>query len=127
MKHVAVIDDNPDQRELIGVILAPIYEVTQYEDGHQALDAFRTEVPDLVILDISLPRMDGAEVVREIRAGQKWRNIPVIALTGHAMVGDREKYLAAGFDDYVTKPILDEGILLQTVERWIAAGLGQKG
>jgi CheY-like chemotaxis protein len=63
--------------------------------------------------------MDGPEVVRRIRADQDLENLPVIALTAHAMSGDREKYLAAGFNDYVTKPIVDEAVLVDTIERWL--------
>jgi two-component system sensor histidine kinase/response regulator len=69
--------------------------------------------------------MDGPEVVRQIRLDADLRDLPVIALTAHAMAGDREKYLAAGFNDYVTKPIIDENALLATIERWIHSGSAQ--
>ena len=75
--------------------------------------------PDLVLLDISLPEMDGTEVLQWIRRQDVFRDLPVIALTAHAMAGDREKYLAAGFNDYVTKPIIDESVLLEAIERWL--------
>ena len=75
-----------------------------------------------MLLDISLPEMDGGEVLRRIRADPDLRDLPVIALTAHAMAGDREKYLAAGFNDYVTKPIVDEQILLDAIQRSIATG-----
>jgi CheY-like chemotaxis protein len=82
----------------------------------------RQERPDLVLLDISLPGMDGVAVLREIRADAGLRDLPVIALTAHAMAGDREKYTAFGFDDYVTKPIVDEEILLSAINRLLARG-----
>jgi CheY-like chemotaxis protein len=114
MMKVAVVEG-----ELVAVLLTGHYEIRGYETGPQALDGMRQEKPDVILLDISLPQMDGPEVVRKIRADSLLRDIPVIALTAHAMVGDREKYLAAGFNDYLTKPIVDEEQLLATIERWI--------
>ena len=73
-----------------------------------------------MLLDISLPEMSGVEVLRRIRADPRLARLPVIALTAHAMAGDRESYLAAGFDDYVSKPIVDESVLRRAVERWLA-------
>jgi two-component system sensor histidine kinase/response regulator len=71
----------------------------------------------LVLLDISLPELDGGEVLRRIRADAVLRHLPVIALTAHAMAGDREKYLAAGFNDYVSKPIVEEQVLLDAIRK----------
>jgi CheY-like chemotaxis protein len=101
----------------VQVILEPLYEVVEYETGFAALEGLPQEKPDLVLLDISLPEMDGSEVLRRIRADAQLRTLPVIALTAHAMTGDREKYLGAGFNDYVTKPIVDENILLDAIKR----------
>ena len=101
---------------LVQVILEPLYEVAEYETGFAALEGLPKNKPDLVLLDISLPEMDGSEVLRRIRADAQLRSLPVIALTAHAMSGDREKYLAAGFNDYVTKPIVDENILLNAIQ-----------
>ena len=94
MKKIAVVEDNPDNRLLVKVILEPLYEVVEYETGFAALEGLPKEKPDLVLLDISLPEMDGAEVLRRIRADARLRALPVIALTAHAMAGDREKFLA---------------------------------
>jgi CheY-like chemotaxis protein len=116
MKKIAVIEDNPDNRLLLRAILEDRYEIIDYESGFEALTAFPAQPPDLVLLDISLPRMDGTEVLKKIRAEPGLSELPVIALTAHAMAGDREKYLALGFDNYVTKPIVDETILLEAIE-----------
>ena len=120
MKQVAVVEDNPDNRLLVRVILEPRYQVTEYEDGFAALAGFQRHKPDLVLLDVSLPEMDGTEVLRRIRADNRLRDLPVIALTAHAMSGDREKFLATGFDDYVTKPILDETLLLEAIRKLLS-------
>ncbi len=119
MKKIAVVEDNPDNQLLLRALLADTYELTAYETGQEALDGLHRERPDLVLLDISLPEMDGSEVLRRIREDGALRDLPVIALTAHAMAGDREKYLGTGFNDYLTKPILDEAILLSTIERWL--------
>ncbi|MFB3786097.1 MAG: response regulator [bacterium] len=117
MKKIAVVEDNPDNRLLVQAILEDQYEVIEYETGQEALEGLEKDRPDLVLLDISLPGMDGAEVLLHIRDNDRLKLLPVVALTAHAMTGDREKYLSAGFDDYVTKPILDERILLEVIER----------
>ncbi len=120
MKQIALVEDNPDNRLLVQVILEPFYQVTDYENGAAALDGMRRHKPDLVLLDVSLPGMDGTEVLARVRADAGLRALPVIALTAHAMTGDREKFLAAGFDDYVTKPILDETLLLSAIEKLLS-------
>lgn len=114
---IAVVEDNPDNRLLVSAILDDKYELSEYETGREAIAGLPAAPPDLVLLDISLPEMDGTEVLAWIRKHPELRSLPVIALTAHAMAGDREKYLAAGFNDYVTKPILDEDILLEAIER----------
>lgn len=117
MKKIALVEDNPDNRLLVRVILESLYEVTEYETGFAALEGLQKQKPDLVLLDVSLPEMDGTEVLRRIRADADLRELPVIALTAHAMAGDREKYLATGFDEYVTKPIVDETLLLDAIKK----------
>jgi len=120
MKKIAVVEDNPDNRLLVQVILEPLYEVMEYEDGFAALAGLPQARPDLVLLDVSLPGMDGPEVLNRIRADASLRHLPVIALTAHAMAGDREKFLALGFNDYVTKPIVDENLLLNAIKNLLA-------
>jgi two-component system sensor histidine kinase/response regulator len=122
MNRVAVVEDNADNRLLLQAILDGLYEVVEYENGVDALAGLSAQLPDLVLLDISLPGMDGNEILARIRADERLRRLPVIALTAHAMAGDREKYLTAGFNDYITKPIVDETLLLNAMEKWIAAG-----
>jgi two-component system, cell cycle response regulator DivK len=117
MKRIAVIEDNPDNRLLVDAILADRYVIDEYENGADALAGLRKQRPDLVLLDISLPGMDGTDVLRELRADDVLRTLPVIALTAHAMAGDRARFLALGFDAYVTKPIVDETVLLEEIAR----------
>jgi CheY-like chemotaxis protein/HPt (histidine-containing phosphotransfer) domain-containing protein len=117
MKRIAVVEDNPDNRLLVQVILEPFYQVVEYESGFAALEGFRAQKPDLVLLDVSLPGLDGPEVLRRIRSDESLRNLPVIALTAHAMAGDRQRFVKAGFDDYVSKPIVEESILLEAIRR----------
>jgi CheY-like chemotaxis protein len=109
------VEDNPDNRLLVRAILEDLYEIVEYESGTEAIAGMRTHRPVLVLLDISLPGMDGMAVLAAIRADDALRALPVIALTAHAMTGDREKYLGAGFDDYVTKPIVDERVLIASI------------
>ena len=117
---IAVVEDNPDNRLLVQALLEDRFDLTEYETGVEAVAGLRNERPDLVLLDISLPEMDGTEVLAWIRDQDDLKHLPVIALTAHAMAGDREKYLAAGFDDYLTKPIVDEGVLFDSIERCLA-------
>ncbi len=122
MKKIAVVEDNPDNRLLVEAILEDDYQVLEYESGAEGLEGIRTTRPDLVLLDISLPGMDGTEVLAALRQDPELDGLPVIALTAHAMAGDREKYLAAGFDDYIAKPIIDEDLLLGAIDRLLNPG-----
>lgn len=117
MKTIAVVEDNPDNRLLVRVILEPFYSVVEYETGFAALEGLRRQKPNLVLLNVSLPGMDGTEVLGQIRADPSLRGLPVFALTAHAMAGDQQKFIASGFDDYISKPILDETILLDAILR----------
>ena len=119
MKKIAVVEDNPDNRLLVQAILEDLYEISEYETGAEAIAGLGDDGPDLILLDISLPEMDGTEVLAWIREQDDLRETPVIALTAHAMAGDREKYISLGFNDYVTKPIVDEAVLTEAIERWL--------
>ena len=106
MKRVLVADDNPVSRELIREILEnDDCEVIEAGDGREALKKVREQRPDLALLDIQMPVMDGNAVMREIRADPQISKLPVVALTAYAMQGDRERALALGFNSYITKPI----------------------
>jgi CheY-like chemotaxis protein len=120
MRKIAVVDANADNRLIIRTILEDQYDIVEYSSGIEAIEGFRKNKPDVVILDISLPEMDGTEILRRIRDDTDLHDLPVIALTAHAMVGDREKYLSAGFNDYVAKPILDMNVLFSTIQRWVS-------
>lgn len=113
---IAVVEDNPDNRLLLQAILSD-FDIEEYADGILALAAWQSTIPDLILLDVSLPHMDGTEVLGHIRRDERLRSVPVIALTAHAMSGDREKYLSMGFNAYVTKPIIDETVLIGEIRR----------
>jgi two-component system cell cycle response regulator DivK len=117
VKTIVVIEDNADNRLLLSALLGELYHIVEYEEGGEALAGMRRQRPDLVLLDISLPGMDGSEVLRRIRGEPALAGLPVIALTAHAMAGDRDRYLGLGFDHYVAKPIIDEAELLGAIER----------
>lgn len=104
MKRVLYIEDVTDNRDLVTQILDGLYEVETAVDGAEGLKAARESPPDLILVDLSLPVMDGLVCTRKIREDPVLRNIPVVAVTAHAMVGDRERALSAGCDGYLSKP-----------------------
>ena len=105
-KTILYIEDNPHNRRLVRRTLERRgYAIIEAVDGASGLEMVRELKPPLVLLDIGLPKMDGMEVVSRIKADTDLRHIPVIALTASAMHGDRERFLAAGCDDYLSKPI----------------------
>jgi CheY-like chemotaxis protein len=119
MKSIAVIEDNKDNRLLVRSLLSDSYAITEYETGFEAFSGFQNSVPDLILLDISLPGMDGLEVLSQLRNDKRFTKTPVIALTAYAVSGDREQYLTAGFNDYIAKPIVDDDAFVQAIERWL--------
>jgi two-component system cell cycle response regulator DivK len=122
-KKVLVVDDNPISRELIHEVLENSdLTVVEAENGEEALNMIVHERPDIVLLDIQLPVFDGYEVLRRVRSDPKLDKLPVIALTAYAMQQDREKAFAAGFDDYVTKPI-DAAVLRVRVRKILDNGI----
>ena len=117
---VAVIEDNLDNRMLLDAILGDDFVIDEYAAGAEALATMPHRVPNVVLLDVSLPGMDGLEVLARMRAHPALRDVPVVAVTAHAMAGDRDRYLAAGFDAYVPKPIVDDQLLIDTIETLLA-------
>ena len=106
MKTVLVADDSVISRELIREILASeACRIVEAENGAEALEKIAEARPDLVLLDIQMPVVHGFAVIRELRRDDRFLRIPVVALTASAMKGERERALAAGFDEYITKPI----------------------
>ncbi len=104
--RILIVEDNPDNRTLITDILTAMdYGVIEAVDGEQGVTKAAEERPDLILMDLSLPQMDGWTATRNIKANEALAHIPIIALTAHAMIGDREKALEAGCDDYISKPI----------------------
>ena len=106
MAKLLLVEDNEASRDGLSRHLRRRgYQVFLATDGRQGVDVARAEAPDLILMDMSLPVLDGWEATRQLKAGSATRGIPVIALTAHAMAGDREKALEAGCDEYDTKPI----------------------
>jgi CheY-like chemotaxis protein len=106
MARILLVEDNEMNRDMLSRrLLRNGYEVVIAVDGQQGVDMATSERPDLILMDMSLPVIDGWEATRQIRANETTRRIPVIALTAHAMAGDREKAMEAGCDDYDTKPV----------------------
>jgi CheY-like chemotaxis protein len=104
---VLLVDDNAVNRQVVKLFMAQLSpQFVEAVNGQEALDRLHDEAFDIVLLDVHMPIMDGKEAIRHIRSSaEEWRNLPVIALTADAMSGDREKYLALGMSDYVSKPL----------------------
>ncbi len=106
MPKILLVEDNEMNRDMLSRRLSRRgLEVVSAVDGQQGVAMAREENPDLILMDMSLPVIDGWEATRQLKASDETRSIPIIALTAHAMAGDREKTLDAGCDDYDTKPI----------------------
>jgi CheY-like chemotaxis protein len=119
--RILVVEDNPDNRTLLSDLLVALeYQVIEAVDGEQGVELAVREKPALILMDLSLPRKDGWQATRELKANSAVAGIPVIALTAHAMTGDRERALEAGCDDYISKPI-DTAELLDKIRRYLKA------
>jgi two-component system cell cycle response regulator DivK len=104
-KRILVVEDQEDNRQIIRDMLsATDYEITEAENGEEALAAVAKQRPDLILMDIQMPVLDGYEATRRIKADPGLRSIPIIAITSYALGGDEQKARAAGCDDYVPKP-----------------------
>lgn len=118
-RRVLVVEDNEINRQVARELLSLAgLHVTEAHNGYEALERLAGETFEVVLMDVQMPELDGIETVKAIRAQERFASLPVIAMTAHAMLGDRERFLEAGMSDYVSKPI-DEGQLLQTIARWI--------
>lgn len=121
--RILVIEDNPQNLELMTFLLKAFGYVTlSAVNGEDGLDVIRRERLDLIICDIHLPEMDGYEVAHELKRDPMFRRIPLVAVTALAMVGDREKVLAAGFDGYIDKPI-EPRVFVKQVESFLSEKL----
>ena len=106
MTKVLLVEDNEMNRDMLSRrLIRRGFQVVFAIDGKQGIELARRELPDIVLMDMSLPIIDGWEATRRLKADDTTRNVPVIALTAHAMSGDREKAIEAGCDDYDTKPV----------------------
>jgi two-component system cell cycle response regulator DivK len=106
MAKILLVEDNEMNRDMLSRrLIRNGFEVVMAIDGEQAVALAKSELPDLILMDMSLPVIDGWEATRRVKGAEATSNIPIIALTAHAMSGDREKTLDAGCDDYDTKPI----------------------
>jgi CheY-like chemotaxis protein len=106
MARILLVEDNEMNRDMLSRrLIRNGYEVFYAKDGQQGVNMALSERPDLILMDMSLPVLDGWEATRRLKANDATRRIPVIALTAHAMAGDREKAIEVGCDDYDTKPV----------------------
>ena len=105
-EQILVVEDNEKNMKLFrDVLVATGYRTLEATTGGEAVDMASEHTPDLVLMDIQLPDLDGVQALHRLRANERTATIPVLALTAQAMQGDRERFLAAGFDDYVSKPV----------------------
>jgi two-component system cell cycle response regulator DivK len=121
-----LVEDNEDNRIIYSTVLRHLgYQVIGAQDGLQAVDLARSAQPDLILMDISIPRLDGWEATRILRRDPATRAIPIIALTAHALSDDRERAAEVGFTSYLAKPIEPRAVVAE-VRRWIGDGTAKK-
>ena len=116
-KCILVVEDQPDNRRILRDLLVNAgYELVEAESGEEALTAVTERRPDLILMDIQLPVMDGYEATRRIRSNPELKSVPIIAVTSYALIGDEAKALAAGCSAYVTKPFSPRALLAKVQE-----------
>lgn len=118
MKRILIVEDVELNLDLVVQLLGDNYEVLTANDGAAGIALAEQELPDLILMDLALPVIDGWEATRRIKANEQLKHIPVIAFTAHAMRGDAERALACGCDDYLAKP-LDEDLLFEKLARFL--------
>ena len=121
MKRILVVEDVEFNRDLIVQLLEDAYEVLTAVDGQEGVERAQRERPDLILMDLSLPSLDGWEATRRIKQNPVLRHIPIIAISAHAMMGDEQRALESGCDDYISKP-LDEDVLFAKLRRFLGSG-----
>lgn len=120
--RLLLVEDNEDNRTIYCTVLRHHgYEVIEAQDGVRAVELARSEHPDLILMDISIPRMDGWEATRVLRGDPRTQAIPIIALTAHALADDRERATEVGFSSYLAKPI-EPRLVVAEIRRWIGEG-----
>ena len=116
-KRILVVEDQQDNRQILRDLLTSAdYEMTEAENGEEALAAVAKQRPDLILMDIQLPIMDGYEATRRIKANPAWKDIPIIVVTSYALSGDEDKARDVGCDAYVTKPYSPRALLAKIRE-----------
>jgi len=115
-KKILIVDDTEWNRDLLVQLLEDDYDIVQAVDGAEGVKMTEQEKPDLILMDLGMPVMDGWEATRNIKANGELKHIPVIAVTSHAMVGDEIQAREAGCDDYIAKPV-DENELMEKIKR----------
>jgi two-component system cell cycle response regulator DivK len=107
LKKIVIVEDNKKNMELFKAVLGMIQnlEISTKENGKEGLELIKSEEPDIILLDIQLPDINGTEICKELRKMDKFKNTPIIAVTSFAMKGDKDRIIDAGFNDYVSKPL----------------------
>ena len=119
LADILIVEDNMDNMTTIKAILKGKYNINEAFDGKEGLDLAQSQLPDLILLDMSLPKMAGEEVIHILKTNKETEKIPVIAVTAQAMKGDKEKIMKAGCDGYISKPV-DRGELMREIGRFLS-------
>lgn len=121
MIHLLIVDDNETNIDLLEQVLEDDFKLTVARSGKEAVALAMSVQPDLILMDIAMPEMDGTQAMKLIKADPALAQVPIVAVTSHAMRGDRADMLESGFDDYLSKPVDDE-LLFETIKRLLPEG-----
>ncbi len=124
MKKIFLVEDNPDNADLVMDMLEDLYDITLFGNGPDLLAALEeadAQTPDLFLLDIGLPGIDGVDLMKKLKTMTSVQSVPALALTAHAMKDDEPRLMEAGFNGYVSKPIIDETAFTDKIEKLIGA------